>query len=162
MANTGQPNNQSTPQNPVGRFMVASGAVIEKAETGKILLIQRSNDLDWHPGEWEIIYGRINQFEDTETGLAREVHEEVGITNLHIERVLSVWHIFRGTAQIAENEVIGVTYHCTTTQDVPVLSHEHQAYQWVTPQEALKFVTVDGIRRDITKFIEKISGEDVR
>lgn len=149
-----QPHNQSTPENPVGRFMVASGAVIEKAGTGRILIIQRSSDLDWHPNEWEIIYGRINQFEDTEAGLRREVREEVGITDLKIEKILSVWHIFRGTAEIAENEVIGVTYHCTTTQDTPVLSHEHQAYQWVTPQEALKLINVDGIQRDIKLFMQ--------
>lgn len=147
-----QPYNQSTPQNPVGRFMVASGGVIELAETGKILLIQRSAELDWHPSEWEILYGRINQFEDTEIGLKREVREEVGITDLEIIKVLSVWHIFRGSAEIVENELIGVTYQCRTYQEQPMLSSEHQAFKWVTPEEALQFITVEGIRRDILKF----------
>ncbi|MCL4208397.1 NUDIX domain-containing protein [Patescibacteria group bacterium] len=150
-----QPNNQSTKENPVGRFMVASGAVIEQNNTGKILLVQRASSLDWQPNEWEIMYGRIDQFEDTESGLKREVREEVGITDLEIVEVLTVWHIFRGSEKIAENELIGITYHCRTNQLEPVLSNEHQAFKWVTPEEALDLVKVDGIRRDIKKFGSK-------
>jgi len=153
--NTQQPNNQSTNENPVGRFMVASGAVIEQSNTGKILLIQRSSKLDWHPNEWEIMYGRIDQFEDTEMGLKREVREETGINDLELIDVLTVWHIFRGTAETAENELIGVTYHCRTNQTQPNLSDEHQAYKWVSPEEALELVQVDGIKRDIKKFLSK-------
>lgn len=152
---TKQPNNKSTKGNPVGRFMVASGAVIEKGTTGTILLVQRSSQLDWHPNEWEILYGRIDQFEDTEMGLRREIREEVGLTDLEILDVVSVWHIFRGTEERAENELIGVTYHCRTSQEEPVLSTEHQAYEWITPQEALRLVKVEGIQKDIQKFIEK-------
>lgn len=150
-----QPNNQSTQENPVGRFMVASGAVIEQGNTGKILLIQRSSKLDWHPNEWEIMYGRIDQFEDTETGLKREVREETGIADLEIVDILTVWHIFRGSEETAENELIGVTYHCRTNQLEPKLSDEHQSYRWVTPDEALNLVKVDGIRRDVKKFMTK-------
>ena len=61
-----EPNNQSTKDNPVGRFMVAVGAIIQHRQTKKILLCQRSIDLDWHPGEWEIGYGRIAQFESAD------------------------------------------------------------------------------------------------
>lgn len=148
-----QPHNQPTKENPVGRFMVASGAVIEQGTTGKILLIQRNADLDWHPNEWEIVYGRIDQFEDTESGLRREVREEVGIQALDIIDILTVWHIFRGSEQTAENELIGITYHCRTLQETPILSAEHQAYAWVTPQKALELVAVEGIQRDIRKFM---------
>lgn len=152
-----QPHNQSTEKNPVGRFMVASGAIIENIANGKILLIQRSGDLDWHPGEWEILYGRIDQFEDTVTGLKREVEEEVGISDLEVLEVLTVWHMFRGTVETAENELIGVTYHCRTSQTEITISDEHQTYRWVSPQEALDLVKIEGIRRDIKKFIENSS-----
>ncbi len=150
-----QPNNKATKENPVGRFMVACGAVIEKNSTGKILLIQRSADLDWQANEWEIIYGRIDQFEDPIAGLKREIKEEIGLLDVEIGQVLSVWHIFRGSEKTAENELIGITYHCRTKQEQPLLSKEHQNYKWVTPQEALELVKVDGIRRDINKFIEE-------
>ena len=109
-----QPNNVSTKENPVCKFMVAVGAVIELGNTGKILINQRNSNLDWQPNIWEIPYGRIDQFEGLDKGLKREVKEETGIENLEILSVLTVWHIFRGTEKIAQNELIGITYHCRT------------------------------------------------
>jgi len=149
-----QPNNKSTTENPVGRFMVAGGAVIELGSTGKILVNQRGPYLDWHPNEWEIVYGRISQFEGLEDGLKREVKEETGIKDLEILTVLSTWHIFRGTVKKAENELIGITFHCRTKQKTIKLSKEHSLYKWVTPEDALKLISVTGIRRDILKYIK--------
>jgi 8-oxo-dGTP diphosphatase len=149
-----QPNNSSTSQNPVGRFMVAVGAVIEHTPTGKILVIQRSADQDWHGGEWEIDYGRIDQFEDPIDGLKRELKEETGLTDLTIGSILSVWHILRGTEKLPENDLIGITYACSTNSDQILLSSEHSAYKWVTPEEALGLVTIPGIQRDIKLFAE--------
>lgn len=148
-----QPNNHSTKENPLGRFMVAIEAIIELENSGKILIIQRSETMDWHPNEWEIIYGRIDQFEDTQTGLKREIREEVSITDIKIINILRVWHMFRGSEQIAENEILGVTYHCKTAQLQPKLSHEHQAYKWVTPEEALQLIKVEGIKNDILNYV---------
>lgn len=148
-----QPNNASTSTNPVGRFMVAVGAVVEYKKTGDILIVQRLFDLDWHPGEWEIGYGRLDQFETPEEGLRREQAEEVGLTDLTIKSILSNWHIFRGP-ETAENELIGITYHCQTSNKKITLSDEHAAYRWVKPAEALELVKIDGIRRDIQQFIE--------
>ncbi|MBI3619608.1 NUDIX domain-containing protein [Candidatus Roizmanbacteria bacterium] len=45
-----------------------------------MLILQRSRQLDWQPSQWEISYGRIDQFEDAETGLRRELYEELGPT----------------------------------------------------------------------------------
>lgn len=151
-----QPNNQSTPQNPVGRFMVAVGAVIEYPATGEILLVQRAPTEDFQGGEWEIPYGRINQFEDALVGLKREAKEEVGLTDLRIKEILTVWHIFRGP-EIAENELIGITYHCQTATKSVKISAEHAGYRWVRPEEALALIKVEGIKRDIQAFIDSKS-----
>ena len=149
-----QPNNKSTSENPVGRFMVAVGAVIELGETGKILVNRRNSNLDWQPNEWEIMYGRIDQFEGLENGLKREIKEETGIEDLEIISVLTVWHIFRGSEESAENELIGITYRCRTQTETVKLSPEHSSYKWITPQEAIGLSSVSGIRRDIGKFME--------
>lgn len=146
-----EPHNKSTSTNPVGRFMVAAGALIELNTSGKILLIQRAKNLDWHPGEWEICYGRIDQFEGIESGLKREVFEELGIRNLKIVKVLRVWHMFRGSKK-AENELIGITYHCRTITESIKLSKEHSNYRWVLPSEALELIRNEGIREDINMF----------
>lgn len=147
-----QPHNHSTPQNPVGRFMVAVGAVIEHLPSGHILVVRRNTDQDWQGGEWEMVYGRIDQHEDPEAGLRREVSEEIGLTDLTIGPIARVWHIYRGP-KTAENDLIDITYHCTTHTKHVVLSHEHLDYRWVKPQEALQLVRTVGIKLDIEMFL---------
>jgi len=132
--------------------MVAAGAVIEHKSSGKILLVKRSDKLDWHPGEWEIDYGRIDQFEHPEAGLKREVEEEVGICDLEIGPVIRVWHIYRGSKSV-ENDLVGITYACSTHTLEVKISSEHAAYKWVTPKEALKLVKIDGVRLDLERFL---------
>lgn len=150
-----QPNNHSTAQNPVGRFMVAVGAIIEHAETHKILIIQRTASLDWQAGKWELLYGRIDQFEDAQTGLRREVSEETGITDLEIGEALRVWHIFRGP-ELVDNELIGITFHCITHQDAVTISAEHDDYAWVTPEEAFNRTNVEGVKEDVRNYMKKM------
>lgn len=153
-----QPNNRSTAQNPVGRFMVAVGAVIENADLQKILVLKRAESQDWQKNEWEIDYGRIDQFEDPEDGLRRELFEETGLTDISIKTILSVWHIYRGPVAV-DNDLIGITYHTVTKEQKVVLSHEHSEYRWVTPDEALQLITVPGIRRDVELFIKQKKSE---
>jgi mutator protein MutT len=148
-----QPNNNNTAQNPVGRFMVATGAVIEYQNSGKILIIKRNSKEDWHGDTWEIPYGRIGQFETPEIGLAREVAEETGLP-VAIVKLLTAWHIFRGPEK-TENELVGITYQCQSESKEVHLSAEHTQYRWVTPAEALELIAVEGIRRDVQAFLSE-------
>lgn len=151
-----EPNNHSTKANPVGRFMVAVGAIIKLKGTEKILLIRRAKMQDWQPNEWEILYGRIDQFEDLPTGLRREAKEETSLTDLEIGPILTNWHIYRGS-KTSHNEVIGLTFVCETAQSEVKLSFEHSEYQWIEPQKAVKLIKVDGIRKDVEKYLQTIS-----
>lgn len=133
--------------------MVAVGGVIEHAQTGKILLVRRADSQDWHPGEWEISYGRIDQHEDPTDGLKREIGEETGIKDLQIGNVISVWHMYRGEKN-AHNDLIDITFHCQTETAEITLSDEHSEYKWVEPKEALELVKIEGIRRDVLHHLE--------
>lgn len=146
--------NSNTTANPVGRFMVAVGAVIANPQ-GQILLIKRSSKLDWHPGEWELVYGRLAQHEDPKLGLKRELLEEVGL-EVVVGQVLRVWHLYRGHEDTAENELIGITFATTTTQTEVTISDEHEEYRWVTPKEALELVSKSGIQDDIRAYIKLV------
>jgi 8-oxo-dGTP diphosphatase len=146
------PNNQSTKENPVGRFMVAVGAVIEYKNSGKILIVQRSKDLDWNPGQWEIGYGRLDQFENPQQALHREIKEELGLTDIEIVKILTTWQMFRGSKK-ADNELIGITFHCRTQTKQIKLSDEHSQYKWVEPEKALEMVKIEGIKRDVKAFL---------
>lgn len=99
--------------------------------------------------------GWIDQFEDLETGLRREVAEETGLTELEIKKMLTNWHIFRGPKS-AHNEVIGITFICQTPQTEVKLSFEHSRYQWVDPAQAVKMISIPGIKRDVEAYLKTI------
>jgi len=133
--------------------MVAAGAVLEDVSTGDILILKRANDLEHQPDQWEITYGRINQFETVETGLRREYEEETGIKDFKIVNMLRNWKIFRGE-ELAENELIGITFWAQVeTKPQVIISSEHSEFKWVTPNEALSFIKVEGIKKDIREFL---------
>ncbi|NTW22179.1 NUDIX domain-containing protein [Candidatus Falkowbacteria bacterium] len=136
-----------------GRFLVATGAIIENAATGKILLLKRSDEKDFSPGIWEYVTGRLHQFEEPEVGLRREVMEETG-ADIEIIKPISIFHIFRGE-RIAENELVGIMYWCKTNTDDIRISEEHSDWRWVTPEEAREMVTKQSMLEDIEAFINE-------
>jgi molecular chaperone GrpE (heat shock protein) len=141
----------SSQKNDIGNFMVAVGAVVEHQSSNEILLLQRADD-NYKPGIWEIGYGRIAQGEDPETALKREFFEETGLQNLQVKSVLTAWHFYRGEEK-PENEVVGITFWAQSDSKKVKISREHQAYQWVSPQEALKMVSEETIKEDIEAFL---------
>lgn len=70
---------QNTEQK-IGHFMIGVGCIIEHKPTGKILCLLRDR-ANYLKGEWELMYGRIDQHEELFEALRREVHEETGIEN---------------------------------------------------------------------------------
>lgn len=137
----------------IGKFMVAVGAVIEHAPSGRVLLIKRSEAADYSGGIWEDVTGRVHQFEEPEDALRREIGEECGLT-VEIVKPISVFHLYRGE-RTAENELIGIIFWCRTESDEVRLSGEHTDYRWVTPDEALEVVAHPGIRADFEAFVRE-------
>lgn len=133
--------------------MVAVGAIIELKGTDKILINRRA-DHEVHVGEWEIMYGRIDQFEDLTDALMREIFEETGIKDVRVKKMMRVWHIFRGEKS-EDSEVYGFTFVCETGQQNVTISEEHSEYKWATVDEALSLIKVPGIRRDVEIYKEK-------
>ncbi len=138
-----------------GRFTVAVGAVIEHTDSGKILLMKRAATADYLPDIWEDLMGRVKQFEEPADALKREVREECGL-EVEILKPLAIFHDYRGEIT-AENEWIGITYWCKASSDRVVLSNEHSAYRWVSPQHALDLAEHPGVRMDIEAFIKESS-----
>ncbi len=128
--------------------MVAVGAIIELKGTNKILLTQRSDKAGIHEGEWEVMYGRIDQFEDLTDALKREIFEETGLENVKVKKLQRVWHIFRGEKH-EDTEVYGFTFICETDQKEVKISDEHYQYKWADVNEALQLIKVPGIHKDI-------------
>ena len=135
-----------------GRFMVALGAIIEHATTGRILLLKRSATADFSGGIWEHITGRKHQMEPPHDALRREVREETGL-DIEVMCPLGVFHIFRGPEKIPANELVGIVFWCRSADAAVVLSDEHVDYQWLDAEDALALVDNSGIQDDIRRFI---------
>jgi len=144
----------------VGKFMVAVGAIIVHTKTQKLLLVQRDST-NHLKDEWEITYGRIDQFEELSDGLKREVFEETGLENVKMEKLLRIWHIYRGE-MTAEKEIYGFTFVCSTESDEVKLSREHSQYKWVDAKEALQYIKVPGIRQDVELYQKYLENKNVQ
>lgn len=140
-----------TSDKKIGSFMVAVGMVLEDKTTGKILVQQRASN--FQTGEWEIPYGRVDQFEELKAAISRELFEETGLTECQPVRLLRVWHFYRGPKS-AQTEVYGLTFHCQTSQVDVQMSDEHSAFEWVKPAEAINRIQVPGIKADVQLFAE--------
>lgn len=132
--------------------MVAVGAIIQHASTGKVLVIKRWNGDDYGAGQWDCPCGRLKQFEIPEDGLRREVFEEAGLSEINIIKPLRTFHYFHGD-QKPENEVIGITYWCKTESNVVKLSAEHDEFKWLDPQEALGLVGDSPVKNDLLAYL---------
>ncbi len=120
----------------LGRFLGGVGALIWDPDSHRYLLLRRSQEKDFAPGAWECITGRVDQGEGFEDAVRREVREEAGI-EVALDFIIGTTHFHRGSAS-AENELIGVVYHCSRVDARPIVtSLEHDAARWVTTSEAL-------------------------
>jgi 8-oxo-dGTP pyrophosphatase MutT (NUDIX family) len=106
------------------------------------LLLRRAHDEELYPDSWQIVSGGI---EDGETAIAtavRETHEE---TRLPVRRMWSVPHV--NVFYDPRNDVI---HHSpvfaiqTDPEAEPVLSHEHEAYEWCQFERAKELLVWPG------------------
>jgi 8-oxo-dGTP pyrophosphatase MutT (NUDIX family) len=123
--------------NDPGMFRVVMGALILN-ENDEVLLTQRRPDNPSNPGEWELVWGRLNQGESFIEALHREVMEEVGV-KVTPERIIGVTHFMR-TPQ--EPEHVGTVFLCRikSGENVRVAS-EIGDFSWKSIPEALKIVS---------------------
>jgi 8-oxo-dGTP pyrophosphatase MutT (NUDIX family) len=99
--------------------------------------------LDHAPSEWEPGSGRVRQGEAHLAALLREVKEETGL-DVTVLGPLNTFHFYRGTAQ---EEAIGITFHCRTTGGNLTLSSEHVEAKWVPFEQLLALDCSDWMRR---------------
>lgn len=123
----------------IGHFLGGIAAIVRHPATNKYLILRRSAQKDVGAGHWECVTGRVDQGEGFEEALFREVHEEIGV-DIQLELLLGTTHFYRGQA-IPENELIGVVYCCALDDPNSIqISHEHDAHQWLTPDEIRAFL----------------------
>ncbi|CAN5307281.1 NUDIX domain-containing protein [soil metagenome] len=115
----------------------------------KILLIKRSNKNKTNIGKWEFPGGKLEKGELLNEVLKREIDQETGIILYEISNTLC--HV---TSRLISEipDYAGIT-HVTITTPIQIngkpkikLSHEHDAFAWMSKTEALTMDLRDEVR----------------
>lgn len=122
---------------------IVSKAIIFNSKLKRILLLQRCDTDDTGAGTWENAGGNIEDGEDPEAAVIREVREEAGLTDITVKRVAYV-------AVLPHKPVLIIVYLCQTDSEAVTLSDEHQAYIWADKSDCLQLLP-DGIISDFEK-----------
>jgi 8-oxo-dGTP pyrophosphatase MutT (NUDIX family) len=108
--------------------MITAAFLLLRSPEGRVLLLRRSKGED-HPGEWGLPGGKKKDGESAEKTAIRETLEETGWNPGYAGR----FHTRR-----VKDGVDATTYlRDVDAEFVPRLNREHDAWQWVNPQEAL-------------------------
>ncbi|HUT82231.1 MAG TPA: NUDIX domain-containing protein [Candidatus Bathyarchaeia archaeon] len=129
---------------------VAVGAFIEKSE--KFLILKRSPDKDVGANLWEGVTGRLEEGEDPELGIIREVLEEV---NLEVEIVIPIdtSFFYRGSKEFP---MVFIVYWCRYLKGDLKLNWEHTEYKWITFEEGINSKELTQYDKDRLLLIKKL------
>jgi 8-oxo-dGTP pyrophosphatase MutT (NUDIX family) len=142
----------------VGHFLAGIGALIWDPATGKYLFLRRADQRDFQQGAWECVTGRVDQGENFEQALHREVGEEIG-AEVQIEFIVSTTHFYRGEAR-PENELLGLIYGCTILNPEAVsCGDEHSELRWASAEEAKSFLPERHWLRKVLRRAERLRAE---
>lgn len=109
---------------------------------GKLLVLQKNDAEGLH--HWEFPGGGLHFTEDFEAGLRREVQEETGLS-IDLEAPVGIWSYQKRDGQFLNGVIFAAVSH---SADV-VLSDEHIAYRWVTPEEFRSYRIHGSLQRSL-------------
>jgi len=133
-------------------FIAAKALIVHE---GKVLLLQEAAyDEGTNEGKWDVPGGRIESPEPLLTGLARELQEETGLTNVRVGDVLGVYEAF-SLIHGEESHIIRVYYVVyPQTKELITLSADHCAYEWVS----LKDIATKELVSNLEQVVHKVLG----
>ena len=111
-----------------GQHVVAVAAIIIRE--GKILAMRRAADNLAGPGLWETLSGRVEQGEEPLTAVAREIEEECGLSVEIDARPVDAYAATR-----RGEPMIVVLYRALYVAGEVRVSHEHDAFEWLSAAE---------------------------
>jgi 8-oxo-dGTP diphosphatase len=113
----------------------------------KILLLKRSDKIGAYKGKWDSIWWFIDEEKPADQKISEEIHEELWITPDEIQS------IHKGRIHVMMDKEMGrarINYPVLVTlQHEPKiqLDRENSEYQWITPDEIIKFDTVPELEK---------------
>lgn len=116
-------------------WVIAVAAVI--FSDGKVLAMRRSAEKDAGAGLWETLSGRVAPGEQPFDALIRETREECGL-----DVAFSPLPVTAYVARRNVSPMLIVAYAGRARSRSVVMSAEHDAYAWVTPDEFARLTTL--------------------
>ncbi len=134
-----------TSENPILRDIVCGVIYNQK---GLILLGKRPSHRGVYRNQWGIVGGGIDEGEDAETALLREIEEEAGLINVAIsqkidflQELLATKRLPDGTDQLVQMRTI--YYECIASADELHPNDEWEELRWMDK------ATIKGIMPDL-------------
>lgn len=115
-------------------------------QQGQILLLKRTKG-DINGEKWDLPGGGVDEGEELELALKREILEETGL-GVEIGPLLRISEFFRQNGETLE-EKRGVRFLAFAQDDSVNVSSEHSEFVWLKPTEALgNFSEKDGFEKE--------------
>jgi 8-oxo-dGTP diphosphatase len=138
------------------RYVLSAVVYAERGD--EILLLQRAAGTAL-AGQWFLPGGTVEPGELPEDGARRELLEESG---LEIEGELEIVGCY--PMHVYGHDVLAISYRGTISPGCEaVISHEHDAFRWVTPSDMRALLSpevidqISGGRADVRSILEHIS-----
>lgn len=134
-------------------FEKSAGAVVIRENNEPKFLL-----LHYQGGHWDFVKGNIEEGEEEKETVLRELEEETGIKEGEFIEGFreTINYIYKRNKQVFYKEV--VFYLLITHESKVRLSYEHQGYDWLNYEEALKRLTYKNAKQVLEKawnFYEK-------
>jgi len=118
---------------------------------GKILVLKRSMADDHLPGVWETPGGGMDEEENPQEALKREIKEEAGLMVV-IGKPFNVFTFRKDTGEFK----VGVTFLCEYVSGDIVLSDEHSEYRFIEPQEFANLPSIPSLYEEIARYGDEV------
>lgn len=117
---------------------------------GQILLLKRSNADAIDAAYWDLPGGRVQEGEEKEAALLREINEETGL----IATVLSLHNQWEYCPDGSNSKIVGYTYLCKLVEEAEVvLSPEHSEYRWINPLDIDGYKAHKNLKAEIKRVV---------
>lgn len=127
------------------QFYLTVKGIIERG--GEILVLKRSAADDHLPDVWETPGGGVDQEENPQEALRREILEETGL----IVTVGKPFNVFTFRKDTGEFKV-GITFLCEYVQGEVKISEEHSEYRFIKPQEFAELPSIPSLYEEIARY----------
>jgi len=139
--------------------VVVGGVIFDKED--RVLILQRSKDEDIFPEIWELPSGKREFFEDSQSGLIREIKEETGLSKI---KIIMPFYVFEYKIEKQEEirDTTQINFLVKLLEDEKVrLSKEHQNFAWINKDEVKKYKLSEATKNVILKAFELLKKIDL-